>query len=210
MPCRTLRRRSFESAPVNFHQSPASPKQPDLHRVDIQMQNVPNFLHRESCHFFHHQHSPILILELNEEPIEQIAMLGTPGSIDAAVTENALAVFRQPLHLTNLLFAKVSLIDQGPHLFFAEVVPAFVYGDLIEPRTERRTQIKALQRKVRFQERLLRYILNVFAPPHDAADNGQEARLMDADQFLVRKLVAGLSSLDQFALGTGAARTAAR
>ena len=56
---------------------------------------------------------------------------------------------------------------------------------------------------------MLRYVLDVFAPPHETADYGQEPRLVNADQFLIGKLVASLSTLDQFALGMGAAGSAA-
>jgi hypothetical protein len=161
----------LEPAAIDFHEPPASTKQPHLDRIRVQLQDVADLLHRESRN-----------------------LLGAPGGIRAAVTEGAIAVFRKPLHLANLLIAQARLVDQRADLLLPEIVPAFVYRDLVEPCSECRAQVKALQGNIRLQKRLLRHILNVFAPAHYTADNGKQPRLVDAYQLLISELVASLGT----------------
>src|SRR5260370_15252371 len=192
---------NFQRPTIFFGGRSETSKSPNFTGFYVEVKNGADLFHCKSRHFFHHQHGPVLLVKFDQEPIEQVALLGATSGIDAALTEYAFAVFRQPLHLTNLLVAKVSLIDQGPNFLLAEVIPALIYSDLVEPCTESRTQIKALQRQIGFQKRLLRHILDVLAAAHDTADDGQESRLMNTNQLFIGKLVASLRTLDQFALG---------
>src|SRR4029077_11636560 len=186
----------FQPATKNLHEPPASPKQPDLHRICIQLENLADLVHGKSGNFLHHQHGAILLVQFDQEPIQQVALLSAARGVDGAVAEGALAVLGESFHVTNLLIAQARLVDQWTNFLLAKIVPAFAYGARVEPSSERRSQIKALERKIRLQKRLLRYVFNVLAAPHDAADDGKQARLVDANQLFISRLVASLGTPD--------------
>src|SRR5579859_3253766 len=193
----------FQPATKNLHQPPASPKQPHLNRVCIQLENLANLVHGESGDFLHHQHGPVLLVQFDQEPIQQVPLFRAARSIYGAMAEGTLAILGEPYHMTNLLITQARLVDQRANFLLAKIIPAFVYGDLVEPSSERRAQIEALKRKIRFQKRLLRYVLNVFVAAHDAANHGKQARLVDADQLFISRLIASLGTPYQVAFCLG-------
>ena len=71
--------------------------------------------------------------------------------------------------LPRLIFAQIRFINERPHFPFPQQVPAFVHRDLVQPRAERCSLIKSLQRKVSLHENLLRDILDILALPQNSA-----------------------------------------
>ncbi len=122
--------RLLQPAPVNLHQPPACPKQSHLYRIHIQAQYVTNLLNSKSCYLFHNQHRQVFLVQFDEQSIEQVSLLCSLRSIPG-MAEYAVAILRQPLHLPDLLFAQIRLINQRPDLLLSKIVPAFIHRDFV-------------------------------------------------------------------------------
>jgi hypothetical protein len=83
-----------------------------------------------------------------------------------------------------LLLGKIRFVNERPDFLFAEVVPALVHRDLIEPGGEGRTQVKALERDEDLEKNLLGDILNILPPPQNRAYQSENALLVASNELL--------------------------
>ena len=83
------------------------------------------------------------------------------------------------------------LVNEGADFLLAQVVPALVHRDLVEPGGEGRTQVKALERDEDLEANLLGDILNILPPPQNRAYQSENALLVATNELLE----GGLSSI---------------
>src|SRR5580700_5695714 len=178
----------FFSALADLVYDPAArAKEPHFHSVRIQIQNLRNLFDRKAFDFFQNQHQAVALVKPFQEILDSLARFKSVADIRPAA-----AFFFGGDHLPGLLFAQVRLVNQGPHFFLSQQIPALVDGNLIQPSAESRPLVELLQREIRLNKNLLRNVLHILATPENTAGDGKDAVLMPAQELFKSLLVFAL------------------
>src|ERR1700682_73543 len=177
------------------HHPAPGPKESDLHRIAIQIQDFRDLLDRKPFYFFQDQHQPVPFIQSFQQPLHALPRFDLLADIRPGVH-----FFPRRNDLPGLLLAQIGLVHQGSNLLLSQQVPALIHRDLIEPGAERRSLIKSLQREIRLNKNLLGDIFHVLAPSQYPACHCKHPVLMTPDKLLKRLLVLLLRAANQLAV----------
>src|ERR1700687_3293448 len=95
------------------HPAPG-PKESNLHRIAIQIQDFRNLLDRKPFHFFQDQHQPVPFIQSFQQPLHALPRVDLLADIRPGVH-----FFPRRNDLPGLLLAQIGLVHQGSNFLFS-------------------------------------------------------------------------------------------
>src|SRR6266849_1479618 len=91
------------------------PKESDLHRIAVQIQNLSDLLNGEPFHFFQDEHQPVPLIQSFQQPLHVLPRFHLLADI-----RSGISFFPRRDDLSSLFLAQIRLVHQGPNLLLSQ------------------------------------------------------------------------------------------